>query len=539
MRPRANLGLTIALLIGAAVSVALLLAVWTLPMNRLVPRFLWDDSFYYLQTARNIVGAGICSFDGRNPTNGFHPLWMIILVPLCALLGNDPDLVLRGALSLQIIAFLLPSLVITYLVCERWFGPVAGLAGLAVALLLFPSRQVDGMEAGVLILLGLLLALHFSGKDRLVRETRPSRGLLTGLLLGLLFLARTDSVFLVAAWILVASWAAGREWSGEAMGRAVAGTARSLLPTGLVVFALTAPYLAWNLISFGHLFPISGAVKFGFADPGRPAAFIPTVTTLMTALILAAWLLSVRSLSRRRPAGAPLPGRDVCFAVLGLYALTHYAFTALKAKWGVSPWHFSLYAVPFVLALARCAAAAERLVRKRIRVPWGGRLSAAAASLLVVFALGKGVWRYGREFEAFTGASLRAALWTREHLPPDARIGMKDCGVFGYFSGRSVTNLDGIINNFAYQRYLGQGRLADYVREQGIGYVAQHALTRFRAATSPGYGSIDYSIWIYPRGGHLTLWEEDEVYRAAWAGDSEAQFVIWKLRPRAGTEATP
>ncbi len=527
---RARRGLAAALLLAASVSAALLVAVWTLPTDGLVRRFLWDDSFYYLQTARNVVGAGICSFDGRNPTNGFHPLWMIVLLPLCAFLGNDPERILRGALTLQIVAFLLPSLALAYWVSRRWFGSVAAFAALAAALVLFPSRQVDGMEAGVLILLGLLLVLHLAGRDPFAREGRLAPRLLAGLLLGLLFLGRTDSVFLVAAWFMVAGWMGWREPRVEPTVRRAATSLAHLLPTLLVLLLLAVPYLAWNWSTFGSFIPISGAIKYGFANPARPGQSIPTVTALMMVVILAAWLLDVRSLLRPRGSGASLRGHEVCFAVLGLHVIAHSSFTVLKAKWGISPWHFSLYAVPFVLAVARVAAATERLARRWIGEPWGGRLGATACLVLVGFALAKGVWRYGREFEAFTGASLRAALWSREHLPREARIGMKDCGAFGYFSNHSVTNLDGIINNFDYQRYLAQGLLAGYLQDQGIAYLAQHALTRYPAATTAGYDSIVYSIPIYPRGGDVTLWEDDEVYRASWDRDADAQFVIWRLR---------
>ena len=40
-----------------------------------------DDAFYYFTIARNIaIGNGV-SFDGLSPTNGFHPLYVILLIP--------------------------------------------------------------------------------------------------------------------------------------------------------------------------------------------------------------------------------------------------------------------------------------------------------------------------------------------------------------------------------------------------------------------------------------------------------------------------
>ena len=63
--------------------------------------YLTDDAFYYFKTAQNIAeGAGI-TFDGIAPTNGFHPLWLIICVPVFALARHDLFLPLRILIILQ------------------------------------------------------------------------------------------------------------------------------------------------------------------------------------------------------------------------------------------------------------------------------------------------------------------------------------------------------------------------------------------------------------------------------------------------------
>ena len=47
--------------------------------------FNTDDAFYYFVPARNIAkGAGV-TFDGITSTNGFHPLWMAVSVPVFVL----------------------------------------------------------------------------------------------------------------------------------------------------------------------------------------------------------------------------------------------------------------------------------------------------------------------------------------------------------------------------------------------------------------------------------------------------------------------
>ena len=57
--------------------------------------FLSDDAFYYYKIAQNIVEGRGSTFDGVNPTNGYHPLWLIICVPIFALARYDLVLPLR------------------------------------------------------------------------------------------------------------------------------------------------------------------------------------------------------------------------------------------------------------------------------------------------------------------------------------------------------------------------------------------------------------------------------------------------------------
>jgi len=42
------------------------------------------DTFYYLSVARNIALHGSVSMDGSHPTNGFHPLWQMVVAAATA-----------------------------------------------------------------------------------------------------------------------------------------------------------------------------------------------------------------------------------------------------------------------------------------------------------------------------------------------------------------------------------------------------------------------------------------------------------------------
>jgi hypothetical protein len=56
--------------------------------------FTRDDAYYYFKVAQNISEGKGSTFDGINPTNGYHPLW-IEYKPIFALTRFDLILPLR------------------------------------------------------------------------------------------------------------------------------------------------------------------------------------------------------------------------------------------------------------------------------------------------------------------------------------------------------------------------------------------------------------------------------------------------------------
>ncbi len=70
--------------------------------DNLLNWYLTDDAFYYFKTAQNIAEGNGITFDGLAPTNGFHPLWMVICVPVFALAKYDLFLPLRVLAAIQI-----------------------------------------------------------------------------------------------------------------------------------------------------------------------------------------------------------------------------------------------------------------------------------------------------------------------------------------------------------------------------------------------------------------------------------------------------
>src|SRR5512139_3885588 len=121
--------------------------------------FTRDDAYYYFKVAQNISEGHGSTFDGINRTNGYHPLWMAICVPIFALARFDLVLPLR-ILFLVLSALSVWTGILLYRLVGRLFAPVIG----AFAALYWVFSQTvlfrvykQGLETGIAALLIVLL----------------------------------------------------------------------------------------------------------------------------------------------------------------------------------------------------------------------------------------------------------------------------------------------------------------------------------------------------------------------------------------------
>ena len=84
--------------------------------------FTRDDAYYYFKVAQNISEGRGSTFDGINATNGYHPLWMLICVPIFALARFDLILPLR-ILLLVMSGLSVATAILLYRLIGRVFVP--------------------------------------------------------------------------------------------------------------------------------------------------------------------------------------------------------------------------------------------------------------------------------------------------------------------------------------------------------------------------------------------------------------------------------
>lgn len=154
-----------------------------------------DDGYYYLEIARNFVRTHSFTFDGLNLTNGFHPLWQLLL-SIVAFVSVEDILFVRLVLGLGVILYVLTGWLLFRLV-SKLGGSVAALGatllwGLSPGLVRW---QNQGMESTLFLPLLLLAILAINAF--IENPDKLSRALYTGLIFGLLIWSRSDSILFV------------------------------------------------------------------------------------------------------------------------------------------------------------------------------------------------------------------------------------------------------------------------------------------------------------------------------------------------------
>ena len=166
------------------------------PLPILLDRYIPDDAFYYFNTARHFAQRGFSSFDGLHFTNGYHPLWFLCCVPLFRLFPHGGEWPIRLLLAVQLCFALLTSLLVIS-AFARHFGPLATTVSGGIWVVIYQRFMLNGLETPLLVLSYLALFTSYAHWCTAPYSARSSRQLLQlGLLAGVVFLARTDSIFL-------------------------------------------------------------------------------------------------------------------------------------------------------------------------------------------------------------------------------------------------------------------------------------------------------------------------------------------------------
>jgi hypothetical protein len=422
-------------------------------------RHFTDDAYYYAIVARNVAETGRATFDGVGLTSGFHPLLLGIEVLLLRMLGPDAPPSAQYAVLLAFVCGLFAATLGAVALWRR-----ARLrderervlhACLLAVLALFATRDharifLMGMET-VLTFPLWILAAAFVWRGRYAAA---------GVSAAALALARLDAaVFVVAPLAACVAFGARR-----APRVAAARVAWLVGPTALAVGA----YMLFGWLAFGHAMPIHGRLKSTFPIPNpQLSQVVGTIFSLggiyrykpLGALLAMLAGVTLLALAPRERAAL----RSAGFACAALCAAQLASFLLFQ-RWAkpIPPWYWGLPLLGAGLSLT-IGAACHLAERSALRL---AALAAAAALLTNVVVTGRVLTQLRAVTEAQAKEPGEELVAFMRSLPDDAIFAATDCGNMAFWSDRRVVNLDGLVNDDAYQRVLRDGALTPYLRER-------------------------------------------------------------------------
>ena len=523
-----------------------------------------DDAFYYYQIARNLAEGQFSTFDGGiTRTNGYHPVWMLLITPFYWVLDRETALFGIKALELGLIGGSAVSLVVSARLCR-----LPWLALFAVLPLLYQRREIwFGLEAAA----GLLaLSLLFLSLSLMARQPGRWWPLLAAAAfiqpwVRLEYLAISLAATAGAAVVVgmqpkpdADAGAARRRHPGLELGRFRIG-----VPPWRVVGPLLGAcgggviYFAYNRLVFGGYVPVSGAFKAlwsqtKFAEDGGYSLMQNVAAHwqhdvfrdgLLAAVEVGVYALLVWWVGRR--AFQPRPQLLPIFLVGAAALAMGHAAKFVQHGLAIHPfynegWYFvPAYLLTALLIPIRCFTAVY-LIKALVSPRWpnGGRLLSAGTVGAAVIALAVTVDfgepfrfiddiqdRQGKDWEisSYLGTQAMNGI-----LPDDAVVGSEHAGVIGYFADVPVVNLDGLVNTYDFYYYCRDTScdLLPYIREYGVTHLAGiHPVTQWAGDTL----FEGAALVVPPPIGSA------EVADNGW----RYEFKLWRAPDNAGDGAAP
>lgn len=461
------------------------------PLESLLRYTLSDDTFYYLTIARNAVHGYGFTFDRLAETNGFHPLWMAVLLPVY-LIVEDRTLAIHVVLTICALVdvcsiYLLHSLLRRCKVNDFSHWIVLFLYAFAPILFSY-AGPLNGLETALNIFC-ILLYLTLYQKALLSEKTLGAKNTITfGFVSALLFLVRTDNVILLAS--TYCYYAFSRRGSPGSIFRVALSAAIaagfilpwfiwSYLNTGTIVqvSALSLGYVmktylhaqGWDLTDYIIQFirNLANIVAFFpvYLYDMRIISFPSSVIGIMMLLLVVGVIRVIRRMGsiERTLMWARVNWLIAPVLAGGLFVLIHTLRAVFMRGW----YYASLFPVLCIaLAVLLDLWLAGGGVRPDTRNPKSGY--AILGVTLFVFLISTGTLLKPHQGEVDKWEMVKVMNNT---LPPGSRVGSWNAGLYGYFfDNGTVVGLDGLVNNEVYGHML-RHTVQLYCQEKEIGYL--------------------------------------------------------------------
>lgn len=415
--------------------------------------FPLDDAWIHQTYARNLAQFGEWSFIAGRPSAGSTaPLWSFLLA-----LGYGLGLplfswaFLLGALCLLGLGLAGEVLLRSY--CPKLPGRIPWACLFLVGEWRLVWAAVSGMEtllSGLLVLLVLALAGRARGRN----------WGWVGLLISLSVWVRPDGLTLLgpAGFILLF---AEPDWRQRA---------RSLIWLSAGLAVLVVPYLAFNWVVQGSLWPNTFYAKQAEYAVLREVPLLLRFFREVSLPLIGSGLLllpgfvtfTVQAWKTRR---WPVLAAVIWFLGYGfIYALR------LPVTYQYGRYFMPAMPVYFVIGLAGLVILVRELrttrVRRILRQAWVLSLT----GLWIGFYL-LGAGRYAQDVAVIETEMVATARWVAANTEPGDLVAAHDIGALGYFAGRDLVDLAGLISPEVIPFIRDEDRLRSYMDEQQVDYL--------------------------------------------------------------------
>lgn len=490
-------------------------------------RYFAADAFYAFTIARNFAETGIPSFDQIYPTNGFHPIWELLL-------GCLYKVCIRAGFAETVFLFLVVLVSVVFvslgvLFIGRAFMKCCG--GLPSSFALFPvgiyalailpiwiySTDVIGYKnpfEGPLPLYGTMwsfingvespLAIFFFGLLTLMfiqyQKATLGRCAVMGLVAGLLVLSRLDQVFIALPCALGFVIAVKSEGKGKFFAKSALFCVFCLVPIMV--------YLVINYAYAGSMMPVSGAAKTTFPMPTKENLYYlhvvltrpfldefwldmfyrqaQMILPACVAVFFCIWVLFRKSAVKNGIIDRILTLNAMEYFLLvtsvGVVCLAGYNFFFVRWN-GPGHWYFPVSILHTTIIFLYIFQKA-----KNCRLPYTWKLAGCIAlCLLVFFAFHRREQYHNRYAKFYFEEAEKIREFYKEYIP---KIIENDDGIIAFSTGfPCMTGFGLALDREAFQ-YWKKGRLVELALERGFDRVASLVYKNYSGVK--GEKKVDY-----------------------------------------------
>ena len=444
-----------------------------------------DDGFYYLKIAHNIATRGFSSFDGIHETNGYQPLWALLL-SIISVISIPNHFIFWITIFSSVIFFTLAALTfgnINNCKTNQKINSNAAISSVLFATnpLLFLSI-VNGLETSLAIC-SLILFFFYLFKVISENEQRRRDIFILYVISLLTFLSRLDYAIIMlfcCGVILLYNYSSKRFFRSD------------IFYLMVFIIVVVFVYCSLNYIIFNLFLPISGIVKkdhtfyslFSRNNWNEP----------INAVSIVFWPEKLESFYFRKSnlfffflgmlfsllsATILLLSKKIKNKIFDLIIITQgwvHALSYLTIQGGGRTYYFIPLSLSIIWSIGIIGSViinSSKLIYPKSKLAFKG------LSLLLILAISivyfNPILQYNWPLSLWRYERIRAAKWINSiELNKDIRIGSWWAGAFSFYCNRPVINLDGLVNNKEFLYYLQNEKIDEYLIKEKIKIIADY-----------------------------------------------------------------